>query len=118
MGGPLWRGWISFRGLANPADLPAWKHEARSLEEFWSREGRRTRNLDIGYMDADKLVLASFKRGPFKLYLDRGVWADMTLGYSQGVFTPLPWTFPDFRDGRYDKSLGVIRDKLKAEMRR
>jgi hypothetical protein len=40
------------------------------------------------------------------------------LGYSQGRFTPLAGAFPDFRDGRYDKSLRVIRDKLKAAMRR
>jgi hypothetical protein len=117
MGTPLWRGWLSLRGLANPGDLPAWKQAARTLETLRSRDGRRTCNLDIGYLDTGKLVLASFKAGPFKLYLGRGVWADMILGYSGGAFTPLPWAFPDFRDGRYDKSLGVIREKLKAEMR-
>jgi hypothetical protein len=118
MGSPLWRGWLSFRGLADPSGLPAWKQAARALEARGSRDGRRAHNLDVGYMDADKLVLASCKRGPHKLYLDRGVWADMILGYSRGAFVPLPRTFPDFRDGRYDKSLGIIRDKLKAEMRR
>lgn len=117
MGGPLWRGWVSFRGLANPRDLPAWKHRTRALEALWSREGRRSRNLDIGYMDADKLVLASFKRGPSKLYLDEGVWADVILGYSRGAFLPAPRTFPDFRDGRYDKCLRVMREKMRAEMR-
>ena len=118
MGRPLWRGWLSFRGLVDPAGLPAWKETTRGMEARFAGGGRRTVNLDIGYLDADKLVLASFKPGPRKLYLGRGVWADMILGYYRGGFEPLPGAFPDFRDGRYDKCLGVIRDKMKAEMRR
>lgn len=124
MGAPLWRGWLSFRGLADPADLPIWKHEARAVEDSRRhgpgapRAGGRVWNLDIGYLDADKLVLASFKQGPFKLYLGRAVWADPLLGYSRGAFIPLPGAFPDFRDGRYDKVLGIIRDRLMAERRR
>lgn len=118
MGGPLHRGFASFRGLSDPGELALWKAAARALEEARSLGGKRTRNLDIGYLDPDKLVLASFKPGPRKIYLGEGVWADMVLGYSGGGFEPTPWTFPDFRSGRYNSSLGVIREKLKAEMRR
>jgi hypothetical protein len=121
MGGPLWRGWLSFRGSVSPRDLPSWKQRTRDLEQLWAVDGRRSWNLDIGYLDSDKLVLASYKRGPLKLYLDQGVWADVILGYSHGAFVPaartLSGTFPDFRDGRYDKVLKVIREKMKAEMR-
>ncbi len=117
-GKPLYRGWLSFRGLADPAGLAAWKHATAALEAQATRDGRRPFNLDPGYLDPDKLVLASCKPGPRKLYIGEGVWADMISGYSGGVFTPVPWTFPDFRAGRYDKILGVIRQKLKAEMRR
>ena len=118
MGSPLYRGMVSFRGLADSSELPRWKIAAQVLEATWSRDGKRTRNLDIGYLDPDKLVLASFKQGPRKIYMGEGVWADMVLGYSNGGFVPAPWTFPDFRSGRYNSSLGVIREKLKAEMRR
>jgi hypothetical protein len=118
MGSPLWRAWLSFRGVASPAFLPEWTPRVRTLESSLGRDGKRTFNLDPGYMDADKVVLASRKRGPFKIYLAEGVWADMVLGYSRGAFEPTPWTFPDFRDGRYDRSLAVIREKMKAEMHR
>jgi hypothetical protein len=118
MGAPLWRGWLSFRGLVTPAFLPAWTRRFRDLEAALGRDGKRVFNLDPGYMDADKVVLASRKRGPFKIYLDEGVWADIVLGYSKGAFEPTPWTFPDFRDGRYDRGLAAIREKLKAEMHR
>ena len=67
-------------------------------------------------MDPDKLVLASFKRGPCKLYLGDGVYADLLLKYAKGRFHAMPWAFADFKDGRYGKTLLVIREKLKADM--
>jgi hypothetical protein len=117
-GDDLHRGFASFRGLFDPKGLAAFKHEAADLEASWSAGGKRSCNLDAGYLDADKLVLASFKRGPCKLYLTDGVYADLLLKYAKGRFEPLPWAFPDFRDGRYDRSLLAIREKLKSELRK
>lgn len=115
-GPELRRGWVSFRGLDGPEHLPARKRRAAELEGELAREGRRAWNLDIGYMDPDKLVLASFKRGPCKMYLGNGVYADLLLKYSKGRFDPLPWAFADFKDDRYTRNLLVIREKLKAEL--
>jgi Domain of unknown function (DUF4416) len=114
----LSRGFIAFRGVDGPEGLPALKHAAAGIEAAWARDGRRIYNLDIGYMDPDKVVLASFKRGPCKLYLGDGVYADLLLKYAQGRFDPMPWAFADFQDGRYQKSLLVIRQKLKSELRK
>lgn len=117
-GEALWRGFASFRGLSAPDALPGLKHRAAGLEALWSREGRRTWNVDVGYMDADKVVLASFKRGPLKLYVGDGVYADLLLKYARGRFEPMAWAFADFKDGRYARSLLAIRERLKAEMHR
>lgn len=117
-GGDLHRGFASFRGLFDPAGLPVFKRAAADLESAWSAGGKRSCNLDAGYLDADKLVLASYKRGPCKLYLSDGVYADMLLKYAKGRFESLPWAFPDFKDGRYDRSLLAIREKLKSELRK
>ncbi|MDB5107032.1 MAG: GTP-binding protein [Fibrobacteres bacterium] len=114
----LHRGFISFRGLASPEGLPGLKHDAARLEAAMAKEGKRFYNLDIGYMDSDKLVLASFKRGPCKLYLTHGVYADLLIKYAKGRFEPFPWAFADFQDGRYQKSLLTIREKLKSELRK
>lgn len=117
-GAVLCRGFISFRGLGSPDRLPALKRAAAALEADLGGEGRRICNLDIGYLDPDKLVLASFKRGPCKLYLSDGVYGDLLLRYSKGRFDPMPWAFSDFKDHRYEKSLLVIREKLKSELRK
>lgn len=117
-GGGLQRGFIAFRGVGGPERLPDLKHASDRLESAWARDGKRLYNLDIGYMDPDKVVLASCKRGPCKIYLRDGVYADLLLKYADGRFEPTPWAFPDFQDGRYGKSLGVIREKLKSELRK
>jgi hypothetical protein len=117
-GAGLLRGFIAFRGLESPERLPEDKHASARLEAGWAKDGKRLYNLDIGYMDADKLVLASFKRGPCKLYLRDGVYGDLLLKYAKGRFEPFPWAFSDFQDGRYQKSLLTIREKLKSELRK
>jgi hypothetical protein len=114
----LERGFVAFRGVDGPERLPLLKHKSARLEQAWAQDGRRFFNLDIGYMDPDKVVLASFKRGPHKLFLGDGVYGDMVLKYTEGRFDPLPWTFADFQDGRYQKSLLTIRQKLKSELRK
>ncbi len=117
MGAGLSRCIVAFTELVPPGALVRAQHEARAVEQALSREGRRRVNVDMGYLDLYKLVLASCKGRGNKLYLDEGVWADMTLIYEKGRFRPLPWTFPDFRAGAYDGDLSSIRDILKAQAR-
>ncbi len=114
MGAGLSRCIVAFTELVTPGDLVWVKHEAHDVEQALSREGRRRVNVDMGYLDLYKLVLASFKGRGNKLYLDEGVWADMTLIYENGAFSPLPWSFPDFKAGVYDEDLLSIRALYKA----
>lgn len=117
MGRGLQRVLVAFRGLVPPGFLVEAKWRAAGVEDALRRGGRRRVNVDVGYLDEFKLVLASFKGRGNKLYLARGVWADMTLTYGRGRFEPLPWSFPDFRDGRYDADLRAIRERYKAALR-
>jgi hypothetical protein len=68
-------------------------------------------------MDFGKLVLASFKYKPNKIYLARGVYADPTLFYEQGAFHPWPWTFPDMRSGAYNEVFLGMRELYRKAMK-
>jgi hypothetical protein len=113
-GYPLYRRAVSFKALVNPALLAEYKWIACALEKEYQEGEKRRYNLDVGYLDTDKLVLASFKSGRNKVFMGRGVYADMLLEYAKGGFTPMPWAFDDFQDGRYDRDLLAIREKLKS----
>jgi hypothetical protein len=59
--------------------------------------GRRTVNLDPGYVFEGGLVLATGKFSGHRLYLGRGVWGELTLHYHRRAFESLSWTYRDYR---------------------
>lgn len=115
MGSPISRFFVSFERLVSPKEIARIKVETNKIEEFLSMEGNRKVNLDPGYMDYDKVVLASAKYNGQKIYLDHGVWADLTLHYEKGKFEPYPWSFPDFKQGMYDDVFLEIRQRFKSQ---
>lgn len=117
MGPGLSRMFVSFEPLGEATDLVRVKLAAARLEERFAEGGRRRVNIDPGYIDYFKLVLASFKEGPQKIYLGEGVWADPVLLFEGGAWRPLPWSFPDFRAGTYEDELGAIRHAYRLQRR-
>ncbi|OGS36714.1 MAG: hypothetical protein A2293_10445 [Elusimicrobia bacterium RIFOXYB2_FULL_49_7] len=114
MGAGLQRILLSFTQLISPADLPSIKHRTIEIEKSLADEaGHRSVNIDSGYLDFDKVVLGSTKQGAYKLLMQEDIWADMTLHYEKGHYHPFPWTFADFKDGRYDRYLMRIRELYK-----
>ena len=87
------------------------------LERMLAIEGRRTANLDFGYLDPHKVVLASLKEAGQKIHVGMGVWADPIARWRDGAYRPFEWTFPDFRSGRYDAELIEIRRRLRERTR-
>jgi len=109
MGPGLQRRLLSFARLVSPGTLAAAKLACNGIENrLTGARGRRV-NLDVGYLDHNKLVLASVKPAGQKIYLSDGVYADLIARYKAGRYQPFEWTFPDFRDGRYDGELAAIR---------
>ncbi|MHC4561723.1 MAG: DUF4416 family protein [Planctomycetota bacterium] len=121
MGSPLFRRLVAFGPLASPACLAQAKCTTNAIEaDFAARAAGtppRPINLDVGYVTASRLVLASMKDFAHRIYLDRGVYAEVTLQYRHGHWTPLEWTFPDYASGRYDAFLTNVRDCLRRQLR-
>ncbi|MDH5752615.1 MAG: DUF4416 family protein [Deltaproteobacteria bacterium] len=118
MGDSLHRTLVEFTRLVIPDWLVEARLEAQRLEDMFRRgDGGRRVNIDMGYLDLFKVVLASFKERGNKIYLGRGVWADMTLVYQNGRFENFAWTFPDFADGGYHEELLRLRRNYKERLR-
>jgi len=113
MGFPLKRIFVSHEKLINPADLPDIKRLTTKVEDMCREDSNRRINLDPGYMDYHKIVLASFKYGGYKLYLGHGVYGDMTLHYAKGNFQAFNWSFPDFKLNLYNEIFLKIRQFYK-----
>ncbi len=109
MGTPLYRRIISFETLSDPAALVGMKLACNELETALSGGGKRIVNLDAGYLDHNKVVLASAKEAGQKIYLGKGIYADLAGRYKAGRYQPFEWSFPDFKDGRYDADLLAMR---------
>jgi hypothetical protein len=117
MGQNLQRRLITFLQLFPPEQLGPAKHISNDIEEKLAGDGGRIVNLDIGYLDENKIVLASFKGAGQKIYLGNGAWADLVARYRSGRYSPFEWTFPDFRDGRYDQDLQTIRSIYRNQIK-
>lgn len=115
MGWPIYRLFWSFEKMINPKDIARMKIECNEIEDQLAIKKNRKVNLDPGYLDYDKIVLASAKYNWQKIYLDFGIYADLTLRYEKGKYLPFPWSFPDFKDGLYDQTLLKIREIYKNQ---
>lgn len=103
----LMRRFICFSGLAKAGELPDWKHASIEIET----ESRNPRivNIDPGYVDGARLVLASTKDHAHRIYLRDGIFAEVTMRFRFGKWAPFDYTFPDFASGVYDNFLSAAR---------
>jgi Domain of unknown function (DUF4416) len=115
MGKELLRRFYSFQNLILPDAIAEIKIRTNELENKYRNESVRRINLDPGYLDTYKVVLASTKFGGQKIYVGKGIYADMTLVMYKGQWESFAWGFPDFKSRRYDAVLSKIRDLYKGK---
>jgi Domain of unknown function (DUF4416) len=109
MGPHLTRRLLAFASLRTPEDLATSKLTCNRIEVLLATPTGRRVNLDVGYLDHNKIVLASAKGAGQKIYLRDGIFADLIARFAHGRYQPFEWTFPDFKDGRYDDELAKLR---------
>lgn len=118
MGEGLARRLITFENLLGPERLPEIKRYTDTLEARYAKsDGKRTVNLDPGYITLYHLILATNKKFAHRPYLRDGVYADMTLIYRKRSFHPLAWTFPDYGSPELIGILNRLRERYRMQLR-
>ncbi|HEX5021585.1 MAG TPA: DUF4416 family protein [Candidatus Binatia bacterium] len=97
MGRGLLRRFVSFSVLQSPENLAEIKLQTQRIEDNYRivAAGRRV-NLDPGYIDAFKLVLASTKNAGQRIYLRSGIYGEATLLYHDAAFHGLEYSYRDY----------------------
>ena len=97
MGRGLLRRFVSFSVLQSPENLAGIKLQTQRIEDNYRivAAGRRV-NLDPGYIDAFKLVLASTKNAGQRIYLRSGIYGEATLLYHDAAFHGLEYSYRDY----------------------
>lgn len=117
MGWPLHRRFLAFRKLIRPEALVEIKLDTNELEKRYVQEGKRRINIDPGYIALERLVLATGKNYTHRIYLAKGIYADLTLVFHQGSFRTLSWTYRDYGDPVIIGYFNELRERYKGQLR-
>ena len=123
MGRALQRKIVSFAKLIDPEQLARAKLLTNDLEQELTaaispESPGRVVNLDAGYLTLGQVILATTKNYSHRIYLQQGIYAEVTLHYHQGNYQPWPWTYPDYAAGSYNQFFVEMRTKLKQQLKK
>ncbi len=110
MGESLGKQFVSFERLRMPDELASAKIRSGKIEEAFYRGNRRCVNLDPGYIELAKMILASTKNFSHRIYLGEGIYGDLQYRFRSGKYTFLEWTYPDYKDAVATKFFREIRN--------
>jgi hypothetical protein len=117
MGTGLQRRMVVFKPLVAQRDLVAVKSFTNKLEAEYTQTGRRRINIDPGYLLQERFVLATGKNFSHRIYLDKGIYADLTLVYMRGRYRANPWTFPDYASDVMLDFLAKVRLQYQMDLK-
>jgi hypothetical protein len=114
MGKGLLRAWVLFKGLRPLEGLHKIKLLSNEIEDKFSVSGKRTINIDPGYVTLSNVILFTTKNYSHRIYIGDGIFAEVTLIYSKKEgFIELPWTYPDYKTEVAKDFFKKAREKLK-----
>jgi hypothetical protein len=119
MGKPICRYFFSFTGLIDGAEIAAIKAKTNGIESEFAaanHEIARPVNIDPGYLEQSKIVLASTKNFYHRVLVSSGIYAEVTLHFEDKQWRAFPWTFPDYKSGRYDPYFLSLRTLYRRQL--
>ena len=116
---------FSFSTLIRQDELTEIKIITNSIENNFKNENiknnithhKRKINIDPGYITLDKYILASTKNGPSRIYLNQGIYAEITLRFINKSFVTCEYTYPNYKTNEYIYFLNSVRQKYKLQLR-
>jgi len=107
---------VAFEKLSPRNILPEIKIRTNEIESDFMHTGKRQINLDPGILSLENICLATTKPYSHRIYLDQGIWAEVTLIYRKDSYRGLDWSYPDYssRDmiGIFNELREMYRERL------
>ncbi len=117
MGAGLQKQLLAFTDLIPQDEVVESKHDSNAWEEEFnslrSWDEVRPINLDPGYITEAKLVLATTKDRDHRIFVARGIFAEVTLFYQGNRWQSSRWTYPDYRRDDFHQFFDRCRDWLR-----
>lgn len=117
IGGEGLRRIYSFKRLVDPSRQADIKTRTNEIEAKFSIDGKRQINLDPGFINHGRLLLATTKETGFRIPLKDGIYTELTLFWARGGWQKLPWTYRDYQSERVQKFITEVRRKYLIERR-
>ena len=121
MGPGLLRKFVTHERLISPDQIAPIKLHTNEMEAELACQLAasvpRPVNLDPGYLDGSKLVLATTKDYVHRIYLRDGIYAEITLTYKKGSYVPTPWTYRDYATAPYLAFFAQARARYLEQMK-
>jgi hypothetical protein len=118
LGGEGMRVILSFKDTVDASLQSEIKTYTNNLEAKYSENGLRKINLDPGFMNHGRLMLATTKPTGFRIPLKDGIYTELTLFYARGGWQIFPWTYRDYRSERVQKFLTRVRKSYLQERKK
>ncbi len=115
IGGEGLRRIYSFEKLVDPEKQAEIKEFTNELEKKFSIDGSRKINLDPGFINHGRLMLATTKEAGFRIPLKNGIYTELTLFYARGGWHKFPWSYRDYQFERVQAFLTSVRNKYLAQ---
>ena len=117
IGGEGFRRIYSFKTLVDPSRQAEIKTKTNEMEKKLSVGENRKINLDPGFINHGRLMLATTKKAGFRIPLSDGIYTELTLYIEKGEWCALPWSYRDYKSKRVQSFLTKVRQKYLLERR-
>ena len=115
LGGEGMRRIYSFERLVDASEQAEIKEWTNALELELAIDGNRKINLDPGFINHGRLMLATTKKAGFRIPLKRGIYTELTLFWARGAWQKLPWSYRDYQSERVQSFITKVRTKYLSQ---